>query len=110
MSAESSTKALVETIRAALPPGHEWDERELALLSLAEAQAADIDRLAADLAEQGVRVPARGGERLNQAFAEVRQGRVALARILGGIDIPESVGTASLHGRKAAAARWKAAS
>ena len=109
MSAESST-GLVKTIRAALPPGHEWDERELALLSLAEAQAADIDRLEADLAEQGVRVAARGGERLNQAFAEVRQGRVALARILGGIDIPESVGTASLHGRKAAAARWKVAS
>jgi hypothetical protein len=105
MSAESSTKALVETIRAALPSGHEWDERELALLPLAEAQAADIDRLEADLAEQGVRIPARGGERLNTALAEVRQGRAALARILGGIDIPESVGTASLHGKKAAAAR-----
>ncbi len=110
MSAESPTKALVETIRASLPPRHEWDERELALLSLAEAQAADIDRLEADLAEQGVRIPARGGERLNTAFAEVRQARVALARILGGIDIPESVNTASLHGRKAAAARWGRAS
>jgi hypothetical protein len=91
MTAESSTQALVETIRAALPPGHEWDERELTLLSLAEAQAADIDRLEADLAEQGARIPARGGERLNTAFAEVRQGRAALARILGGIDYRDSV-------------------
>jgi hypothetical protein len=106
MSAESSTRALIATVRDSLPPDHEWDERELAWLALAEAQAADIDRLEADLAERGPRV----GERLNQAFAEVRQGRVALARILGGVNIPESVKTATLHGRKAAAARWKVAS
>jgi hypothetical protein len=31
---------------------------------------------------------------------------VALARILGQIDIPEATSPASLHGRKAAAARW----
>src|SRR6188472_3677833 len=105
MSAETN-RALVQTIRDSLPAGHEWDERELALLSLAQAQAADIDLLEADLAEQGVRV----GGRLNQALGELRQERVALARILGGIDIPESVRTATLHGRKAAAARWKAAS
>ena len=110
MSAEPFTQALVATVRDSLPPGHEWDERELALLSLAEAQAADIDRLEADLAEQGVRIAGRTGTRLNTAFAEVRQARVALARILGGVDIPESVNTATLHGRKAAAARWKVAS
>jgi hypothetical protein len=54
-----------------------------------------------------VRVPGRGGDVLNQAFCEVRQGRVALARILGQIDIPESLSPRSLHGRKAAEARWR---
>ena len=104
-----SSADLIATIREALPAGHEWDERELALLSLAAAQAADIDRLEADLASRGVRVEGRGHV-LNQSLAEARQGRVALARLLGQIDIPDSVSPASLHGRKAAAARWRQAS
>jgi|Tabmets5t2r1_1033131.scaffolds.fasta_scaffold07833_3 hypothetical protein len=104
-----TTVALVEAIRESLPASHEWDERESALLSLAARQAADIDRLEADLAESGVRVPGRGGEVLNQAFCEVRQGRVALARILGQVNIPESLSPRSLHGRKAAEARWREA-
>lgn len=68
-----STEAPVETIREALPSDHEWDQRETALLALAEAQAADIDRLETDIAENGVRVDGRGAEVLNQAFCEVRQ-------------------------------------
>jgi hypothetical protein len=102
-----TTAALVEAIQKGLPASHEWDERELALLELAGRQAADIDRLEADIAKRGVRVPGRGGDVLNQAFCEVRQGRVALARILGQIDIPESLSPRSLHGRKAAEARWR---
>ena len=100
------TKDLVVALRSALPSSQEWDERELALFALAEAQAADIDRLEADIAENGPRVPGRGGEVLNQAFSEVRQARVALARILGQIDVPEAISPASLHARKAAEARW----
>jgi hypothetical protein len=103
---ESAPVALVEEIRKSLPPGHEWTERELALLDLAARQAADIERLEADIANVGVRA---ASGRLNQAFGEVRQGRVALARILGQVDIPEDVKPASLHGRKAAEARWRRA-
>jgi hypothetical protein len=102
----STNKAFVVALRSSLPSSQEWDERELALFALAEAQAVDIDRLEADIAEKGPRVPGRGGDVLNQAFAEVRQARVALARILGQIDIPEATSPASLHGRKAAEARW----
>ena len=56
--------------------------------------------------ERGVRVPGSGGEVLNQALGEVRQARMALARILGQVDVPESSSPRSLHGRKAAEARW----
>jgi hypothetical protein len=97
----------VEAIKASLPRSHEWDERERTLLHLAVRQAADIDRLEADIEARGVRVPGRGGEVLNQAIAEVRQARVVLARILGQVDVPESLSPRSLHGRKAAEVRWQ---
>jgi hypothetical protein len=76
-------------------------------LDLASRQAADIDRLEGDITVQGVRVAGRGGDVLNQAFCEVRQGRVALARILGQVEIPESLSPRSLHGRKGADGRWR---
>jgi hypothetical protein len=104
MAAESAT-ALVEAIRAGLPDSHEWDERERALLDLAARQAADIDRLEADIAGNGV----RSGGRLNPAIGEVRQGRVALARILAGVDVPDGASATTLRARKAAAARWREA-
>jgi hypothetical protein len=95
---------LVAAIRSSLPASHEWDERERALLDLAERQAADIDRLEADVAAVGVRTESG---RLNQALCEVRQGRVALARILGQVDVPDTTSPRSLHGRKAAVSRWQ---
>ena len=99
----TTTASLVERIREALPSTHEFDERDLTLLDLAERQARDIDRLEADIAERGARV----GERLNNAIPEVRQARVALARILGQVDLPEVGTTSSQHARKAAIARWR---
>lgn len=100
------TVALVEAIREGLPASHEWDERERALLDLAARQASDIDLLEADIAEHGAGT-AKGG--LNTALCEARQGRVALGRLLGLVDIPESVSPASVHAAKAARARWGAA-
>lgn len=100
------TVAHVEAVRDSLPPAIEWDEREQALLALALAQAADIDRLEADIAKRGVRVAGRGAEVLNQALGEVRQQRVALARLLGQLEIPESVSGRTVHATKAAEARW----
>jgi hypothetical protein len=49
--AKATTVVLVTAIRDGLPRSHEWDERERALLDLAARQAADIDRLEADIAE-----------------------------------------------------------
>jgi hypothetical protein len=105
-ASESAPVAMVEEIRRSLPPGHEWTERELALLDLAARQAADIERLEADIADIGVRT---ASGRLNQAFAEARQGRVALGRLLGLVDIPDDVKPVSVHASKAARARWRAA-
>lgn len=104
---EGSVTAHVRALRDSLPPSHEWTERDLALLDLAERQAADIDRLEADIAERGVRVTEG---RLNTAMCEARQSRVALGRLLGLVDIPGEVTTAAVHARKAAESRWREAS
>jgi hypothetical protein len=104
------TVAFVRALRSSLPERLEWTERDVAVLELAERQAADIDRLENDIDASGVRVEGRGGQVLNQAFAEVRQGRVALGRLLGLVDIPGEESTGSQHARKAAQTRWKAAS
>lgn len=100
---ENTNVMLVQAIRGGLPPTHEWDPRESALLDLALRQARDLDLLEADVAVHGVRSPAG---RLSTIVSEARQARVALARILGQVDVPDTVSPASLHGRKAAAARW----
>jgi hypothetical protein len=103
MSTPKTAVELVKAIRSSLPESHEWDEREAGLLELAARQAADLDALEADIAKVGVRTESG---RLNQAFCEARQARVALARILGQVDVPEATSPRSLHGRKAAEARW----
>lgn len=109
MPTSERKRASVEAVRDSLPESHEWDERESALLELALGQADDIDQLENDIAERGVRVEGRGGQVLNQSFAEVRQARVALARILGQLDVPGSESGRAVHARKAAEARWRAA-
>jgi hypothetical protein len=94
----------VRALRRSLPPQYQWDERELALLDLAEQQARDLDALDRDIAKNGVRL---GETKLNSALMEARQARVALARVLGQIDIPEIGRTSSIHARKAAQKRWQ---
>ena len=100
---EQTNVAMVKAIRDGLPPSHEWDPRERALLELALRQARDLDALEADIAEHGVRSPAG---RLSTIVSEARQSRTALSRILSGVDVPDAVKPASLHGRRAAQARW----
>ena len=94
----------VKAVREGLPDSHEWDERERAILELALRQARDIDALEVDIADRGVRVD----NKLNPSYQEVRLGRVALGRLLGLVDVPDSISPASLHGRRAAEARWNA--
>jgi hypothetical protein len=106
VSRRQTNVQLVRTIRASLPGSMEWSERDETVLAFAEAHARDLDALEADIAEHGVRLE---GGKLNTAFCEARQARVALGRLIGLVDIPDEASTASLHAAKAARARWQAA-
>lgn len=86
----SAGSLLRQQMDGALPNGAEWDEREAALLSLAEAQADDIDALEKELEHQGPMViGSTGQQRLNPIFGELRQQRLALSRILSDLRMPE---------------------
>ena len=106
-NAPESTVDHVKAIRESLPKALEFDERDLALLDLAEQQARDLDALVADVRERGVR---GDGDKLNSAVREARNARLALARILGAVDMPEAGTAAQIHATKAANARWAEAS
>lgn len=105
-------KALWRDVHAGLSAAFELDERETALLAMAGRQADDVAELEAILKRDGLSVTGSTGQpRLHPAVAELRQGRLALARLLGGLELPnaEEVPTsaASQRGRKAAEARWE---
>jgi hypothetical protein len=102
---------LRQDLDAALLPEQEWEEREAALLVLASRQADDIEKLEAVLAMEGPTVVGSTGQsRLNPAFAELRQSRLALARILGDIRMPdEGVGSSrNIKKVRSAQRRWVA--
>jgi hypothetical protein len=99
-------EALEKTIRADLPAHVELDRREEALLAAAARQADEIAALDADIAERGHVVDGC----LNPSVREARQGRVALGRLLAGIDLPAAASTTVLRAEKAARARWNGAS
>lgn len=99
--------ALVKAISEGLPPGVELDEREQALLEAAAQQADANAAFEADIAKRGYMVTgARGGVGVNPAVAEARQGRLALARLLGGLDLPDSESLTGLRASRAARSRW----
>lgn len=63
------------------------------------------------VAADGVMIDGAAGQRrLNAAVTELRQGRIALARLLGELDVPSDEGkpvsAASQRASRAAAARW----
>jgi hypothetical protein len=103
--ADNAGTALVRAIHEGLPPGVELDEREEALLAAAGEQANAIAALEADIHKRGYMID---GTRLNPAVAEARQGRLALGRLLGGLDLPSSESLTSLRASKAANTRWAA--
>ena len=107
MAASTAGQRLTEAIHAALAPGTELDEREQALLDAAAAQANDLHALEADISARG-QVLEDG--RVNPSVREARQGRGTLARLLNGIDLPDSKSIGHLHARRAAEARWAKAS
>ena len=102
-------ESLRAQLDAALPPGVVWDERETLILDLCGRQADDIARLEALIVDQGVTVPGSAGQpRLHPAFGELRQARVALARLLDAVRLPdEGIGTSRhVQQQRAARARW----
>ena len=101
----------IEAIREGLPPGVELDEREEALLDLARRQARDVAAAEADIESRGYLVTgSRGQDVINPSVAEVRQSRIALGKLLGQLDLPESTRDAVRNARNAAEARWRQAS
>jgi hypothetical protein len=76
--------ALERAIRGDLPDHVELDPREEALLAAAVKQADDIAALEADVRARGHFVDGI----VNPSVREARQGRLALGRLLAGIDLP----------------------
>lgn len=98
----------------ALCAAYEFEPAEVVVLASACRQADDIATLETLLATDGFVVAGSAGQpRLAAAVTEVRQGRLALARLLGELAIPiESAGdlrplsAAGRRAQRAANARW----
>ncbi|HEX6116951.1 MAG TPA: hypothetical protein VFY99_07610 [Solirubrobacterales bacterium] len=102
---QSAGAALEKVIRDDLPGHVELDPREEALLAAAARQAHDIAALEADISARGHVVDGL----VNPSVREVRQGRMALGRLLAGIDLPGGASTTVLRAERAARARWRGA-
>jgi hypothetical protein len=98
--------ALERAIRDDLPANVELDPREELLLAAAAKQADDIAALEADVRGRG-HVLDGGG--LNPSVREARQGRLALGRLLAGIDVPAGASATTLRAERAARERWRRA-
>jgi hypothetical protein len=96
-----------------LPDDAELDEREAAILAAACRQADDVAALEEAIAKQGVVVEGSQGQpRLSPLVTEARQGRLAVARLLGELDLadPDAEPRSAKwrRARHAADARWDA--
>lgn len=91
---------------------YELDPRELLTLAAAARQADDTAALESALARGALVVEGSKGQPvLNAAVAELRQGRLALARLLGTLDLPAeedgvAMTSAQRRAQHAAEARW----
>lgn len=89
----------------------DFESGELVILETAARQADALAALEAVVAESGLMVAGSAGQpRLNPAVAECRQGRIALARMLGMLGMPDDedkpMTAASRSARHASEARW----
>ena len=107
-------KQLWGAVHSDLGDAFELTAKELALLALACRQRDEIARVEAALDGDGVVIAgSKGQPRLNGALAELRQMRLAVAKLLGELDVPGQedtptrAGTArSQRASHAARARW----
>lgn len=85
---------------------YELDARELVVLEAACRQADDIFRLEKLLDDQGMTViGSQGQARLNPAFTELRQGRLALSKLLDALALPTEDDEEGVVGLTASARR-----
>jgi hypothetical protein len=94
-----------------LDDDYEFDQREMAILATACRQADTVASLERAVKADGVTIPGAAGQRrLNAAVTELRQGRIALARLLGDLDLPSEAdkptSAASRRASHAAQTRW----
>jgi len=103
-------RRLWAAILADLPSELELEARELVVLEAAARQADVIASLERAVRRDGLMIRGASKQRrLNAAVAEIRQGRIAVARLLGELDLAgESVPqtAASQRARRAANVRW----
>lgn len=104
-------RGLFASVAKALPEGFEFDEREVAILTMAARQADDVLRLEGVIRKKGPMVSGSAGQPVvNPAVIEARQGRLAINRLLGELSIPDQDAkprtAASRRGETAANARW----
>src|SRR4051794_27718660 len=109
----ASGRALWRTVIADVPGDWQLDARDLAVLEAACRQADDVAELEAAVSRDGVMLEGAAGQRrLNGAVTELRQGRLALGRLLGQVDLPDEerrpVTEASRRAQRAANTRWAA--
>lgn len=77
-----------ERLTAAVVDGFDLEEHELLLLRQAAATADLVEELASVVAREGVIVRSPQGEKVHPALVEVRQQRIALARLLAALRVP----------------------
>lgn len=100
-----------KTLWRKLVGAYTFEPAELALLEAAARQADTVAALEAAIAEDGMMVTGSAGQpRLNAAVAEARQGRLAFAKLIAALAIPEDdnrpAAERSRNATHAANARW----
>lgn len=108
---KAAGKAVWKGILGDLPDEWELDAREFVVLEAAARQADTNRALEKALVDDGMIVTGSQGQaRLNAAVTELRQGRVALEKLLAGLALPGDDGRTLTAGQKraqaAAQARW----
>ncbi len=94
-STSHGPQTAAERLHEAVTDAYDLAGHELALLAQACATLDDVDRLAAEVAASPVMVPAAGGgTKVHPAFAELRQQRTTLARLLVALRVPVDVDAA----------------
>jgi hypothetical protein len=109
----ASGRALWRTVIADVPGDWELDPRDLAVLEAACRQANDVAELEAAVSRRWRDGGGRGGPaKVEWSGDELRQARLALARLLGQVDLPDEqrlpVTEASRRAQRAANVRWAA--